>query len=367
MAMFPPSLPHVFIQWLTEPGDVVYDPFSGRGTTTLQACLHGRVGLGSDGNPLAWILTSAKAAPPTTAELRYRLDSLKAIRGEVDPAHAPESVRTLFDPGTLAQLLWLRDQLCPRQRVDRFLMAALLGGLHANADSEGRPRGLTVAMPNTFAMAPRYVARYIRRERLRPPSVDVLAFLAKRIERFPLPQDGFCRGRAWRQDARAKIRWPAKAPQAKLVFSSPPYLGVMRYAKLNWIRHWLLDSEPREVDERLFSSSSLSRYAAFMRLALERTRAVLRDDGFVCLVIGDVLQGGREIRLAEIVAETCVGGTDLNVAAIVEDRVPEERKVSRIWGKTRGCATRTDRVLILAAPRAQLPGELPTVSWANGA
>src|SRR5688572_33385007 len=67
MAMFPPSLPHVFIRWLTKPGDVVYDPFSGRGTTVLEACLQGRIGLGSDANPLAWILTSAKAHPPTAA------------------------------------------------------------------------------------------------------------------------------------------------------------------------------------------------------------------------------------------------------------------------------------------------------------
>lgn len=52
MAMFPPSIPHFFIRWLTEPGDVVYDPFSGRGTTVLEACLLGRRGLGSDANQI---------------------------------------------------------------------------------------------------------------------------------------------------------------------------------------------------------------------------------------------------------------------------------------------------------------------------
>ena len=26
-AMFPPQIAYVFIQWLTQPGDVVYDPF----------------------------------------------------------------------------------------------------------------------------------------------------------------------------------------------------------------------------------------------------------------------------------------------------------------------------------------------------
>ncbi|MBX3328698.1 MAG: hypothetical protein KF682_22720 [Nitrospira sp.] len=39
MAMFPPMLPRVFIEWLSKPGDVVYDPFSGRGTTLLESLL----------------------------------------------------------------------------------------------------------------------------------------------------------------------------------------------------------------------------------------------------------------------------------------------------------------------------------------
>lgn len=56
-AMFPPHVPRVFIEWLTKSGDVVYDPFSGRGTAPLEACRLGRVGVGSDANPLAYVLT----------------------------------------------------------------------------------------------------------------------------------------------------------------------------------------------------------------------------------------------------------------------------------------------------------------------
>ena len=53
MAMFPPTIPHLFIRWLTDVGDIVYDPFAGRGTAPLEACLLGRQGCGSDPNPLA--------------------------------------------------------------------------------------------------------------------------------------------------------------------------------------------------------------------------------------------------------------------------------------------------------------------------
>ena len=52
-ACFKPQLPAFFIERLTAPGDVVYDPFMGRGTTPLQAALMGRGAVGSDINPLS--------------------------------------------------------------------------------------------------------------------------------------------------------------------------------------------------------------------------------------------------------------------------------------------------------------------------
>src|SRR6266481_6389619 len=52
-ACFKPQLPRFFIERLTKAGDVVYDPFMGRGTTPLEAALMGRVPFGCDINPLS--------------------------------------------------------------------------------------------------------------------------------------------------------------------------------------------------------------------------------------------------------------------------------------------------------------------------
>ena len=41
-ACFKPALPRFFIERLTEPGDVVLDPFAGRGTTVVEAAIHAR-------------------------------------------------------------------------------------------------------------------------------------------------------------------------------------------------------------------------------------------------------------------------------------------------------------------------------------
>src|SRR5689334_17470987 len=38
-ACFKAELPNYFVQSLTKPGDIVYDPFNGRGTTVIESAL----------------------------------------------------------------------------------------------------------------------------------------------------------------------------------------------------------------------------------------------------------------------------------------------------------------------------------------
>src|ERR1700693_2259462 len=56
-ACFKSQLPAFFIERLTDPGDRVYDPFSGRGTTAVQAALMGRGPAGNERNPLSAMLS----------------------------------------------------------------------------------------------------------------------------------------------------------------------------------------------------------------------------------------------------------------------------------------------------------------------
>lgn len=363
--MFPPTVPHYFIRWLTEAGEVVYDPFSGRGTTVLEACLLGRVGLASDASPLACTLSGAKATPPVRYALTRRIAALRSAYSSSSLRSVPKHIRILFSDHTLRQLLWLRNELDVANRTDRFLMATLLGVLHLNARTDGTARGLSVAMPNTFSMAPGYVARYVEAHQLVPPQVDVFDMLETRISSLGEIDATFRPGRVWRQDVRKKIVWPKETGKAALVFTSPPYLQVMKYGKLNWLRLWMLRKEPAAVDDRLFDSSSLPKYLAFMGETLRSIRPRLRNDGYVCLVIGDVRRGDKQINLAEGVAEHCLAGTGLRVLDVVDDHLPIEHKVSRIWGATKGRATKVDRILILGAPGATKLPKRPRIDWAS--
>ena len=363
MAMFPPTIPHYFIRWLTERGDVVWDPFSGRGTTAFEACLLGRRGLASDANPFAWLLTSAKVNPPSLGSVHRRLRELaEGLEESANTEDVPPEIEMLFRPKTLAQLMYVRNELSKSSKIDRFLLATLAGGLHANANKAGVPRGLTVAMPNTFAMAPAYVRRYINDHALQPPESDVIHFLKNRVQKYPPAILKTC-GAAWQADAQQIPPMELLRNRPKLVFFSPPYLEVISYGKFNWIRLWLLGEDPRETDTKLFRSRSLSKYLDFMKTVLQRAASVLRDDGYCCVVVGDVRRQDSNINLADAIAAHVADIEGLRLIACIEDQLPVKAKVSRIWGEGQGRATKTDRILIFAAPEAPDPPPPITIRW----
>jgi hypothetical protein len=362
--MFPPQLPHIFIRWLTEPDDAVYDPFSGRGTVPLEAVLVGRKGYGSDANPLAAALTKAKVVIPPGVAVTSRLTEL--VQAYVAPSidRVPDDIKMLYAAETLQQILYLRSELDPTSDVDSFVIGMLLGLLHGNHSKAGATRGLSISMPNTFAMSPGYVRRFISTNGLEAPVVDVFQMLRRRVEHLELPQVVVNRGRAWLQDAATPPPKWLSEERVKLVFTSPPYLRVIKYGKYNWVRLWFLGAEPKAVDAGLTDTGSLVRYREFIGLTLENLRGVLRDDGYVCLVIGDVRRRNGHLNLAQDVWDSVAKPAGWFLHGIIADRLPPDRKVSRIWKLNPGRATRTDRILVMSpsGPAAELP-PLGRVRW----
>lgn len=358
MGMFPASLPHYFIQKLTDEGDVVLDPFSGRGTTPLQACVDDRIGVGNDLNPMSFVLTRAKVNPPEAAELRERIDELNRRYEPVSTDHVPDRIRMLYSDRTLNQLVFLKEEfelgdaeppesLTALSRTDNFIAAMLLGIMHGHSD-----QFLSIPMPNTFSMSENYVKNYIEEEGLEAPKLDVFDKLLTRMRTVFADGPPARSGHAFYGDVRdlaGKLdECEETADGVDLIFTSPPYLKVLKYGLYNWIRLWFLDQEPDQVDERLDDELDLESYLTFMEETYAMVDEVLDPEaGVAAFVIGDVSDGDETINLAREVAENVVEPMDdLTVGRIVEDRVPDNEKVSRIWGDTKGEATEIDRILI---------------------
>jgi site-specific DNA-methyltransferase (adenine-specific) len=85
-----------------------------------------------------------------------------------------------------------------------------------------------------------------------------------------------------------------------------------------------------------------------MTEVLKRLRSAVAADGYVCLVIGDVRRGDRQLNLAEEVWKYAARPGRWHCHGLIADGLPSTRKVSRIWKGNRGRATKTDRILLLS-------------------
>ena len=374
LASFPAPLAHAFIARYSRPGDVVLDPFSGRGTTPLQAVAEGRIGVGNDLNPFAHLLTAAKVEPATPAEARTRLTRLRlawpaaapawralASAIQADPAGGgpetvPVEVALAFHPSTFAQLLYLRDALNLSDRVDRFLAAAVTGILHGKSATY-----LSDLMPNTFSMAPRYVRDFAARTEFVAGERDVFACLGAKLDRLyraPIPNTS---GLSLLGDARdtgaraaAALRARGLPDRARLVVSSPPYLRVVKYGYYNWLRTWFLGFDAHVIDATLDDAHHRAPYLVFLREVLHGLRRALTDDAVIVLVIGDVATDrGRKIKsgvgLAEQVWAEAAAPEGYRLAGVALDEVHASRKMTKLWGAEAGRATQLDRILVLGA------------------
>ena len=122
-ACFKPQLPHFFIELLTRPGDIVYDPFAGRGTTALEAALMNRDVISNDVNPLSRIFCEARLHVPDLEELTQRLHEIpnkESLESGLD-------LSMFFARKTLDEILSLRNYLNLRKtsgkedRLDQWI------------------------------------------------------------------------------------------------------------------------------------------------------------------------------------------------------------------------------------------------------
>jgi len=342
MAMFPPNVPRYFIKKYSEKGDVVFDPFCGRGTTILEAALLNRRAVGNDKNPLAVVISKAKANVPQRGRVLSRIKLLerKYNPHKIRVGNVEEKIRMIFSDSTLKQLVYLKKEMeWEKSNVDNFITAMLLGIMHGGSDGY-----LSLSMPNTFSMSPNYVKNYIKKHGLTKPERDVFKLLRRKLERCYERPEG--KAKVYRQDARNTTR--IESGSVDLIVTSPPYTRLITYGKYNWIRLWFLGREGREIDKKLFESGSIDKYCNFMTEFLREAKRVLRSDGRAVIVIGDVKkrESAEIVNLAQMVWEKCASPLGFKLDdRIYEDRINENSQGSKIWGKVKG--TKIDRVLIL--------------------
>jgi DNA modification methylase len=365
LGTYPPSLARAALSLFSEPGDIVLDPFSGRGTTLLEARLTGRRAYASDLNPIALALSRAKSASisyeATIEKIAELRDGYDRVLYRPEAQTQPEQVQIIFHPGTLAQLCYLRNLLVDSiDPVDAFLVGCLLGIMHGAERQDGSSAYASISMPNTFSMSPNYVRKYVAENRLNRVERDVFSMLEDKVHRLAsdsAPQG--CDAYVSACDAKELASCDGlRAVKGKvdLIVTSPPYLDVVNYAKQNWIRNWLLEqSSTSHLAKNLDDDLNLSEWMSFSTLVLDQMMKVLSPSGVIVFVVGDVVRPGKgSISLAREFIRRVAHDGHFGFVGCLDDHIGSDIKTTRIWADTKGRATQMDRIIVLARSQPEI-------------
>jgi DNA methylase len=349
-ACFKPQLPRFFIERLTAPGDLVYDPFMGRGTTLLESALLGRRPAGCDINPLSRVLCEARLQPPS-------LDDVRATLGAVDWDRAddvPDDLLVFYHPETLQRLCALREHLLRRDRARTLTAADRWVRMVAVNRLTGHSPGFFSAysLPPNQAVSVRAQARINERLQQAPPPRDVAAIIERKSRSLLADVTMFDRAQLEEAAAGAQLltgsstSTPALDDRSvSLVVTSPPFLDVVDYRTDNWLRCWFCGVDADAVP--ITMARRVDAWQAFVTATLRELARVLVPGGFVAFEVGEV-RGGT-VRLDEVVVPA---GVDAGlVPRFVLVNAQQFTKTANCWGVTNNAkGTNTNRIVVLQRP-----------------
>jgi site-specific DNA-methyltransferase (adenine-specific) len=358
LGAFPPPLADYFIRYFTKKGDIVFDPFAGRGTTPLQARILNRKSIATDLNPIALALCEAKNANLSKDEIYLRIEELERKYDtslyQQEAKAQPEEVHLIFHPRTLAQLCYLRRKLLKSEnQIDKYLIGITLGILHGGERANGTSGYASIDMPNTFSMSPDYVRRFVQTNELNRTFHDVFKLLKEKTDRLYKKHSGIKQsGVVVKANARKLSEVEELKPfhkKVSLILTSPPYLGIVNYAKQNWIRSWFLNQKPETVSAELDDDLTLEEWIKFSKETIIELKSFLKKDGVAVFVIGDVAKSRTSvIPLAREFARMVREQKIFKNVWCINDAISDTDKTTRIWADTKGNATATDRVVFLS-------------------
>jgi hypothetical protein len=345
-ACFKPQLPRFFIDRLTAPGDIVYDPFMGRGTTLIEAALMGRRPYGCDVNPLSRVLCEPRLRPPSLAEVE------RALAG-VDFAHVdemPEELLVFYHPDTLRQISALKRHLLLRERDGALSAPDCWIRMVAVNRLTGHSSGFfsVYTMPPNQAVSARAQAKINSRLNQNPPVRDVTAIILRKSRSLlrDVTPDVRSRLACMADQSRFVVGASSDTPQLEsnsiaLAVTSPPFLDVVDYQSDNWLRCWFSGIDAAAVPVTL--AKHVEAWKGFVRNTLTELRRTLRPGGHVAFEVGEV-RGGA-LRLEEIVIPAGVAAGLEPVLVLVNAQ--HFTKTANCWGVTNNHkGTNTNRVVV---------------------
>jgi hypothetical protein len=338
-ACFKPQLPRFFIEAFTRPGERVYDPFVGRGTTPIEAALAGRRAVGNDINPLSRLLIAPRLDPPAIDDVARRLVELSRTLSSA--AEAPEDLLAFYHPDTLRDIARLRRYFLDAagDAVDAWIRMVCLNRL----------TGHSSGFFSVYTLPPNQATSAVRQRKINetrgqvPPKRDVFAIILRKTKallKAPLPPH-------FQRDEARVLTGPAdRTPDiadasVDLIVTSPPFLDVVDYPSDNWLRCWFAGIEPASVPISLHRS--LTDWESFVAACFKEFARVVRPGGKIAFEVGEV-RGGK-VALERTVLSAAKGPPLAPIAVMINRQA--FTKTAQCWGVDNNAkGTNSNRIVV---------------------
>lgn len=340
-----PQIARELIAKLSNPSEIVLDPFCGSGTVLVESLIAGRSAIGTDINTLALLLAKVKTTPLSKVEIIRKMNSIiehteEKAKNEIDPAQklAVEKIPNVhhwFQPYVVKNLAIIRNEISNiiDPEIRDFFYVCFSATMYnvSNIRKADNP----------------YFIRIFHEEEMakhKPNVLEQFTKIVKRnfraissISRFQKSETSV---KILRINAQELVSSIGKEV-ADLIVTSPPYgeeKNTMDYARFSKLAlYWLgldgehiremkngaLGSKLRHWEENGLNSGTLCKrledidrksksradevYSFFhdYAICLKATFDVLQKGGYCCIVIGDRTASGVPIPNGEITSELC--------------------------------------------------------------
>ncbi|MGA9408533.1 MAG: DNA methyltransferase [Bacteroidota bacterium] len=295
-ACFKPQLPRYFIERYSNEGDIVYDPFMGRGTTVIEAALLKRNVIGNDVNPLSRILAEPRLDIPEVGEIEERLAAITFS----NKAKANIDLSMFYHPETEAEIVSLQKYLAKQKkerkedRVDRWIRMVATNRL------TGHSSGFfsVYTLPPNQATQPKSQIRINRIRKQTPEYRNIKNIILKKTRTLVKRVSGQHRENLaairpqaifLSNDARQTSK--IKSRTVQLTVTSPPFLNIVQYSNDNWLRCWFNGIDANAIAPHITMSRTIDEWSLVMGGVFNELYRVTRHSGYVAFEVGELRNG----------------------------------------------------------------------------
>lgn len=343
-ACYKPQLPGFFIDRFCMEGDIVYDPFAGRGTTLIEGQLSGCRVIGNDVNPLSRILAGPRLDPPTQSQVEKRLE--KIILEKPTPEEVDSELLVFFQTETLDELYGWRSYFRSRRESGEFdNVDAWIQMVATNRLTGHSPGFFSVyTLPPNQATSVRAQRKINEKRKQSPEYRDTKVRIVKKsrsLLKKPLPK-GYARGDGRILTGSADATPQIEADSVSLVVTSPPFLDTVDYVQDNWLRMWFCELVAEK--DSIWQLKSIDDWVARMTDVFVELHRILKPDGLVAFEVGEVRQG--KVLLEEEVVKAAINAGLHPECIMINSQV--FTKTANCWGVGNNAAgTNSNRIVIM--------------------